>query len=39
MISTSPDSMTNMKAEIEGEFEVTDQGELKLLLGIEISHD
>src|SRR5260370_30853691 len=37
MVSTSPETMTKMKVEIEGEFEVTDQGEPKLLLGIEIS--
>ena len=39
MVSTSPETMTKMKVEIEGEFEVTDQGEPKLLLGIEISCD
>ncbi len=39
MISTSLEQMTKMKAEIEGEFEATDQGGPKLLLGIEISHD
>src|SRR5260221_7015226 len=39
MASTSPETMTKMKMEIEGEFEVMDQGEPKLLLGIKISHD
>src|SRR6266436_6182710 len=39
MVSTSPETMTKMKVEIEGEFEVTDQGEPKLLLGIEISRN
>src|SRR5258708_1946139 len=39
MVSTSPETMTKMKVEIEGEFEAMDQGEPKLLLGIEISRD
>src|SRR5258705_12018822 len=37
MVFTYTETMTKMKVEIEGEFEVTDQGEPKLLLGIEIS--